>query len=250
MSEIALPLQLGGKNYQPRIIFWKIHFRNFTDNVFFCYCTRDKEEERSNRIERKRNVKSKGKAHKDGARMQRMTKRREGHLHHGRGEGKHHFEVGCCIVHFALCPFPFAAEIQINDKSASAFQPSSPYFIPLSQYSIPLLLPNIGNQPEGLLRLLLLFLFCSNFHQRILSHPRGKETITRIRRNHEYVLPFPRNDTINIFLFFFFSISKSSIWFIIICRSWRKNSTSLFLFLSFDCFNRIVASFLPLHTFQ
>lgn len=136
MSEIALPLQLGGKNYQPRIIFWKIHFRNFTDNVFFCYCTRDKEEERSNRIERKRNVKSKGKAHKDGARMQRMTKRREGHLHHGRGEGKHHFEVGCCIVHFALCPSPFAAEIQINDKSASAFQPSSPYFIPLSQYSI------------------------------------------------------------------------------------------------------------------
>lgn len=54
---------------------------------FFCYCTRDKEEERSNRIEWKRNVKSKGKAHKDGARMQRMTKRREGHLHHGRGRG-------------------------------------------------------------------------------------------------------------------------------------------------------------------
>lgn len=72
------------ENYLLKNSFQKFHGNG---QRFFCYCTRDKEEERSNRIERKRNVKSKGKAHKDGARMQRMTKRREGHLHHGRGRG-------------------------------------------------------------------------------------------------------------------------------------------------------------------
>lgn len=113
-------------------------------------------------------------------RMQRMTNRREGHLHHGRG-GNITLKLAAASFISLYAP-PSAAEIQINDKSASAFQPSSPYFIPLSQYSIPPLLPNIGNQPEGLPRLLLrLFLFCSNARISIneFLHILGKETITR-----------------------------------------------------------------------
>lgn len=67
--------------------------------------------------------------------MQRMTNRREGHLHHGRG-GNITLKLAAASFISLYAP-PSAAEIQINDKSASAFQPSSPYFIPLSQYSIP-----------------------------------------------------------------------------------------------------------------
>ena len=150
------------KNYQRYSVdgFFENLFRNFKRkratfflSFLFCYCTR-----RDNRIESNENEMS----NLRGRRTQRKTERGPSSSLEKGGE-EHHFEVGCCIVHFALCPSPSAAEIQINDKSASAFQPSSPYFIPLSQYSIPfpLLLPNIGNQPEGLLRLLLLFLFCS-----------------------------------------------------------------------------------------
>lgn len=199
-----------------RIINRESSFEKFISEIsrttfFFCYCTRDKEEERSNRIERKRNVKSKGKAHKDGARMQRMTKRREGHLHHGRGEGKHHFEVGCCIVHFALCPSPFAAEIQINDKSASAFQSSSPYFIPLSQYSIPPPSPQHWKStgritsPSSSISLLFEFPSTNSFTSSRKGNDYEDKEKSRIRSS------FSAKRYDEYISFFFFSISNLSI---------------------------------------
>lgn len=138
--------------------------------------------------------------------MQRMTNRREGHLHHGRG-GNITLKLAAASFISLYAP-PSAAEIQINDKSASAFQPSSPYFIPLSQYSIPLpssqhwkstgRITSPSSSPISLL------FERSNFHQRIPSHPWKGNDHEKIRRNRNCVLLFFRgNDTMNIFPFFF-----------------------------------------------